>query len=134
MIGWSDDYSVRSSAIRSAKKAGVDPSKVQAVIKDSMTFYRFPLPAARTAVSASSGKKQQSSVLEKVAAMLRRPGGASIAEIIEVTGWQPHSIRGAISGKISKRLAEGEVTAHWRGCDASGYAIIDRGGRKGAVA
>jgi hypothetical protein len=36
-------------------------------------------------------------------------------------------MRGAISGKVSKLLTEGEVIAHWRGRDASGYAIINRG-------
>ncbi|WP_298257105.1 DUF3489 domain-containing protein [Bradyrhizobium sp.] len=124
MIIWSDNFSVNASALRAAKAAGVDPSKVEAVTKDSMTFYRFPLPAAP---SEREKAKRADSSLDKVAAMLRRPGGATAAEIIEVTGWQPHSMRGAISGKISKRLAEGEVIAHWRGRDASGYAIIDRG-------
>lgn len=127
MISWSDDFSVESNARRAAKKAGVEPSEVQAFTKDSMTFYRFPL-----AVSPGEGSKQKQpdSTLEKVTAMLRRPGGATAAEIIEVAGWQPHSMRGAISGKISKRLSEGEVIAHWRGRDASGYAIIDRALRK----
>jgi hypothetical protein len=97
---------------------------VEAVTKDLMMFYRFPL---RDAPSENEKNKRSDSPIEKVTALLRRPGGASAAEIIEVTGWQPHSMRGAISGKISKRLTEGEVIAHWRGRDASGYAIIDRG-------
>ena len=36
--------------------------------------------------------------------MLRRPEGATIAQIVEATGWQRHSARGAISGAIKKKL------------------------------
>ena len=36
-------------------------------------------------------------------AMLRRPEGATIAQIIEATGWQPHTVRGAISGALKKK-------------------------------
>ncbi len=36
--------------------------------------------------------------------MLEAPGGATIAEIAKATNWQPHTIRGAISGALKKRL------------------------------
>ena len=36
--------------------------------------------------------------------MLKAPEGATIAEIAEATEWQPHTIRGAISGALKKRL------------------------------
>lgn len=35
---------------------------------------------------------------------LRHGRGASLPEIAEATGWQHHSIRGAISGHIKKKL------------------------------
>lgn len=38
-------------------------------------------------------------------AMLQRPEGASIAEIVAATGWMGHSARGAISGVLKKKLA-----------------------------
>jgi len=45
--------------------------------------------------------------------MLRAEGGATVDEIVEATGWQPHSVRGAMSGALKKRLgltiASGEV-------------------------
>ncbi len=36
--------------------------------------------------------------------LLKRKTGASIDEIVEATGWQAHSVRGAISGSLKKRL------------------------------
>jgi len=36
--------------------------------------------------------------------LLRRDGGATIAEVAHATGWQPHSVRGAISGTLRKKL------------------------------
>ena len=36
--------------------------------------------------------------------MLRREDGATIAQIVETTGWQPHTVRGAFAGALKKRL------------------------------
>ncbi len=36
--------------------------------------------------------------------LLKRKTGAAIDEIVEATGWQPHSVRGAISGALKKKL------------------------------
>ncbi|SDE44797.1 DUF3489 domain-containing protein [Belnapia rosea] len=54
-----------------------------------------PAPLPRTAGSRKSreGTKQQ-----QVLAMLRRPEGATVAQIAEVTGWQAHTVRGFFAG------------------------------------
>jgi len=36
--------------------------------------------------------------------MLKRPEGATVEQIAEATGWQKHTIRGAISGALKKKL------------------------------
>lgn len=41
---------------------------------------------------------------------MRHPGGATIAQMMTGTGWQAHSVRGAISGMVRKRLGYEVVT------------------------
>ena len=36
--------------------------------------------------------------------LLKRKNGATIAEAVDALGWQPHSVRGAISGTLKKKL------------------------------
>ncbi|MBX9633958.1 MAG: DUF3489 domain-containing protein [Magnetospirillum sp.] len=55
--------------------------------------------SAKTPRKTRQGTKQ-----EALIAMLKRPEGASIAEIMEATGWLAHTIRGAIAGALKKKL------------------------------
>jgi hypothetical protein len=51
----------------------------------------------------------------KLAAMvvaLRRPQGATSLQLMLATGWQPHTVRGAISGMLRKKLGLKVVLAH----------------------
>ncbi|WP_114965583.1 DUF3489 domain-containing protein [Alkalilacustris brevis] len=63
-----------------------------------------PAPTAGDAdapkpVAIRAGTKQA-----QIIALLQRPEGASIAEIVEATSWQAHTARGAISGALKKKL------------------------------
>jgi len=55
--------------------------------------------AAPTTRTPRTGTKQATLI-----AMLRAEGGASIEEITAATGWQSHTVRGAMSGALKKKL------------------------------
>jgi hypothetical protein len=40
----------------------------------------------------------------EVIAMLQRPEGATVAEVVSATGWQRHTVRGLFSGTLKKKL------------------------------
>ena len=59
-----------------------------------------PVPvAAPRPRQPRTGTKQ-----ELLIGMLRRPEGATIAEVVQATGWLPHTVRGAIAGALKKKL------------------------------
>ncbi len=43
------------------------------------------------------------SKLDALGILLLRKNGASIAEMMKATGWQQHSVRGAMAGALKKR-------------------------------
>ena len=43
------------------------------------------------------------SKLASILELIARPEGATIAELAKATGWQEHSVRGAISGILAKK-------------------------------
>lgn len=55
--------------------------------------------ANRAALTAKTGTKQALLI-----DLLKRKTGATIDEAVEATGWQAHSVRGAISGTLKKKL------------------------------
>ena len=69
-----------------ARAAGESAKKTKAPSKP-------PAPARRGTKTA------------KILALLRRPTGASLPELRKATGWQPHSVRGFLSGAVKKKMA-----------------------------
>ena len=42
--------------------------------------------------------------LKRLTALVKRKRGATLSELMAATGWQAHSVRGAISGNLRKKL------------------------------
>ena len=62
-------------------------------------------PAGETATTgAHSAAPRKGTKQARLIDMLKAEGGATIAEIADATGWQHHTVRGAISGGLKKRL------------------------------
>lgn len=62
-----------------------------------------PRRMARPAAASATELPRAPNKLDQIEALLLRANGASIAEMISVTGWQPHSVRGAMAGALRKR-------------------------------
>jgi hypothetical protein len=41
---------------------------------------------------------------DKVLGLLKQSGGVTLQELVKATGWQPHSVRGFLSGTIGKKM------------------------------
>ena len=50
--------------------------------------------------------------LAAIVVALRRPHGATSLQLMLATAWQPHTVRGAISGLLRKKLGLNVVLAH----------------------
>ena len=60
----------------------------------------------------------------RVLGLLSRPSGATIAGIMQSTGWQPHSVRGFLAAVVRKKLGLKLVSEKTDG--ARVYRIADR--------
>jgi hypothetical protein len=63
-----------------------------------------PKPKSKAKRTASPAALRPGTKQALLIDLLRRKEGATIAEVVKATGWQPHSVRGAISGALKKKL------------------------------
>ena len=53
---------------------------------------------------SAAGGSGRGTKAERVVALLKGPSGASLRAIMDLTGWQSHSVRGFISAQLGKRM------------------------------
>jgi uncharacterized protein (DUF2336 family) len=62
------------------------------------------LEPPKKATVRSERKTRDGTKQAMIIELLKRPGGATLAEIVEATGWQAHTVRGAMAGALKKKL------------------------------
>ncbi len=89
-----------------ARSADVAPAKGKAGKK--ATPPKKAAKAPKTAKAAPEAPKskgtREGSKTAQVLELLKRPGGATLQELMATTGWQAHSVRGHISGTLGKKM------------------------------
>ena len=74
--------------------------------KDQPTTETVEAPQyASAAIDAATRAPRPGSKLAVVIGLLESEAGATIAEIMAATGWQQHTVRGALAGSITKKFA-----------------------------
>jgi hypothetical protein len=74
-------------------------------------------PEIEATVTTTKPRSRDNSKQAQVIAMLKRPEGATIQQIVEVTGWQAHTVRGTFAGAFKKKLGLNLVSEKTEGGD-----------------
>ena len=96
------------------------PTQTTPVFKDSLKAKPKPSPRRRSRAkpkaasisrtktlvgrSLKSAGPRPGSKAAKILRLLKSPQGTSLKELLKATNWQPHSVRGFLSGVVTKKL------------------------------
>jgi Protein of unknown function (DUF3489) len=77
--------------------ADVAPSAAKATKKATRTK-KAPIGELKVKVAHEGSKTNQA------IAMMKRPGGATLKQLMDAFGWQAHTVRGFVAGALTKKL------------------------------
>ena len=117
--------------IAAAKATGRHPTAARKVVGAAVSA-TVPKPARRSRTQVdvapplvpshpveSPGTSKQA----RLVSLLRASSGATLEQMMALTGWQAHTVRGAISGVLRKRLGLNVVCDSGSGSGARCYRI-----------
>jgi hypothetical protein len=110
-----DDWFVAAEAYDALglpRPAPITLAKLDAVIANAEAAQQAKAPKPRT---------RDNSKQATVISMLRRPEGATVAQICACTGWQAHTVRGAFAGAFKKKLGLTITSAKPQGGERTYY-------------
>lgn len=120
-----------------ARRTGSEPNSTEVLSKPKRNAvpkaaagparHNEAVPAKAAAVNVATANEAapaspKSTKQDQVLTMLSRAGGVTLDEIMKVTGWQQHSVRGFFAGTVRKKLGF-ELTSEKEDGSESRYAI-----------
>ena len=93
-----------------SRSAKINPPKIQRLAKAKKITQPVDIKSKtqnlprRKLKTSSIPEVRTDSKLSNMIALMRRQEGATIEQLTKETGWQRHSVRGAMSGTIKKKL------------------------------
>jgi hypothetical protein len=103
----------KASAVKRART--VAPKKAKAGKKPSPA--KKASKGAKKATGARDGSKT-ATILD----LLKRKDGATLKELMKVSGWQAHSVRGFLSGTVGKKMGLTVASTKGQDCERS-YSV-----------
>jgi hypothetical protein len=100
--GTTQEPKATTKANTAPRKHPVAPSKAKSGKK--ATPAKKAAKAPKKAKSAQAEGVREGTKTAKVLDLLKRTGGATTKELMKVTGWQKHSLRGFLSGTVGKKM------------------------------
>ena len=87
---------------KGTKKAGAGARRTN-VASAKTKAGKKAVPKKKTPRSAQNDAREGSKTAT-ILDLLKRPGGATTKELLKATSWQPHSLRGFLSGTVGKKM------------------------------
>ena len=107
-IDWSPETlkgGAKAKTVESMVKAGLISKNKRATVMTKAAYAALGIePPLVESKKPDQIKTRENSKQAQVIALLKRPEGATITQICEATGWQPHTVRGAFAGSLKKKL------------------------------
>ena len=88
----------------SAADKGAPPAGAKGAAAPAKRKAKAKLPKTGKAAPAEKPTPRAGTKQALMIELLKRPEGATVEQIAKATGWQHHTIRGAISGALKKKL------------------------------
>jgi len=86
------------------KNARVAPQRAHVAPKKAKAAPKAKGPKKAPKRAKVAGTARDGSKAAAVLDLLKRPDGADMKALMRATGWQPHSVRGFLSGAIRKKM------------------------------